>query len=102
MDDYIKPKNQLIEELQELREQVEILTAYKFEHKGIEKELQETLHDLKVHQEELRAQNEDLRIAQHEAQSSQKKYFRLFDFAPSGYFTLDHDQGCSVLGATHF
>jgi two-component system cell cycle sensor histidine kinase/response regulator CckA len=91
MDDLLKPKGQLVAELQELREQVAALLTHEAERKEVEASLQATLHDLKVHQEELRAQNEELRIAQQELESSRRKYRRLFDFAPIGYFTIDHN-----------
>ncbi|MCB9099485.1 MAG: PAS domain S-box protein [Anaerolineales bacterium] len=67
-------------------------------HKQTEKSLreheagmQETLHALRVHQKELRIQNEDLTIARQESEILRRKYQRLFDFAPIGYLTLDRD-----------
>jgi PAS domain S-box-containing protein len=46
------------------------------------------IHDLQVHQIELELQNEELRRAWAEAEAANDKYIRLYDFAPSGYFTL--------------
>ena len=57
--------------------------------KDPETRLNETLHSLQVHEEELRTQNEDLIAAQREITQSQRKYRDLFDFAPIGYFLLD-------------
>ena len=46
------------------------------------------IHELEVHQIELELQNEELRHAWAEAEVANDKYIRLYDFAPSGYFTL--------------
>jgi PAS domain S-box-containing protein len=46
------------------------------------------IHELEVHQIELELQNEELRHAWAEAESANDKYIRLYDYAPSGYFTL--------------
>jgi PAS domain S-box-containing protein len=89
VNDLLKPKKQLIEELQDLRAQVNRLMAREIHLEEVGTDLQLTLHDLQVHQEELRAQNEELRKAREEAERSRTKYLRLFDFAPIGYFTLD-------------
>ena len=46
------------------------------------------IHELEVHQIELELQNEELRLTRAEAEAVKDKYIRLYDFAPSGYFTL--------------
>ncbi|MEK7244355.1 MAG: PAS domain-containing protein, partial [Thermodesulfobacteriota bacterium] len=51
-------------------------------------EVQQTLHDLRVHQIELEMQNEELRRAQEEIEDARARYFDLYDLAPVGYFTL--------------
>jgi PAS domain S-box-containing protein len=46
------------------------------------------VHELRVHQIELEMQNEELRQAQMELETSHAKYFDLYDLAPIGYFTM--------------
>ena len=50
------------------------------------------IHELQVYQEELKMQNEELVIAKKQAvDNAASKYAQLYDFAPSGYFTLDRN-----------
>ncbi len=49
------------------------------------------LHELQVHKIELEMQNEELREAVEVAETALKKYTMLYDLAPMGYLTLDHD-----------
>jgi PAS domain S-box-containing protein len=46
------------------------------------------IHELQVHQVELKKQNEDLRQAQEELAKARDKFQELFDSAPVGYFIL--------------
>jgi len=46
------------------------------------------IHELEVHQIELKMQNEELKVAKDKAERAKKKYTELYDFAPSGYLTL--------------
>ncbi|MEJ2642593.1 MAG: ATP-binding protein [Desulfosarcinaceae bacterium] len=73
----------------ELQREVRQLKERLQRQKDLETRLNETLHNLQVHQEELRTQNEDLIAAQRELSQSQRKYLDLFDFAPIGYFLVD-------------
>src|SRR5271165_1768416 len=52
---------------------------------------QRLVQELQIHQIELEIQNEQLEQARAEAEAALERYTDLYDFAPSGYFTLDHD-----------
>ena len=54
-------------------------------------EAQRLLHELQVHQIELEMQNAELRQARDELEKALGNYTDLYDFAPVGYFTLDHE-----------
>jgi len=53
-----------------------------------EAEIYKMLHELQVHQIELQLQNEELIQARGQAVIASEKYIELYDFSPSGYFTL--------------
>lgn len=46
------------------------------------------IHELEVHHIELEMQNDELRLAKDQITADAQKYADLYDFAPSGYFTL--------------
>jgi two-component system, chemotaxis family, sensor kinase Cph1 len=77
----------------ELRKRAEKkLTTKKTAPKAMsDKETQQLIHELQVHQIELEMQNEDLRRSQAELEESRTKYSDLYDFAPVSYFTFDKD-----------
>ncbi len=58
------------------------------------------VHELEVHQIELKMQNEELRQIRDVLDASLEKYTDLFDFAPIGYFTLNSKGEIAVLNLT--
>lgn len=48
-------------------------------------------HELEVHQIELELQNDELSRAREQAEAVSEKFIELYDFAPSGYFTLSSE-----------
>ncbi|MEI6567080.1 MAG: PAS domain S-box protein [Verrucomicrobiota bacterium] len=59
--------------------------------KTSEPNIQKLIHELEVHQIELELQNEELLMAMKQRELTAEKYTNLYDFAPSGYFTLSAD-----------
>jgi PAS domain S-box-containing protein len=47
------------------------------------------VHELRVHQVELKMQNDELRRIQVELEKARDRYLHLYDFAPTAYFTVD-------------
>ncbi len=70
-------------------------------------EMQRFVHELQVHQIELEMQNEELKTSRLETEAWLALYTELYDFAPVGYLTLDHNGkicrlnlvGAQLLGA---
>lgn len=56
-----------------------------------EADIQKLIHELEVHQIELEMQNEELMLAEEQAEEFNLKYAELYDFAPIGYFTLSNE-----------
>ena len=79
-------------------------------HKAMDTDINRLVHELQVHQIELEMQNDELRQANERAETALKKYTMMYDFAPMGYFTLDHDgvicelnfTGAEMLGDRRF
>jgi PAS domain S-box-containing protein len=66
----------------------------------LEGEFQKLIHELQVHQVELELQNEELMRANENAEIATEKYTELYDFAPTGYFTLSKDGEIKELNIT--
>ena len=54
-------------------------------------EMQQTLHELQVHQVELEMQNEELRRAHRDLDALRARYFDLYNLAPVSHFTINKD-----------
>src|SRR4030042_759408 len=67
---------------------------------GTKEEMQRLLHKLQVHQFELEIQNEQLQQTRHEVEAGLERYTNLYDFAPTGYFTLERDGAIRPLNLT--
>jgi PAS domain S-box-containing protein len=68
--------------------------------KLLEVEALKLIHELEVHQIELEMQNDELEQAKALAIAESAKYTELYDFAPSGYFTLSPTGEISGLNLT--
>jgi len=91
----VNRKNRPSGDAADLREQAEELAREKaaqspeyFETLS-QKQIKQTLHELRVHQIELEMQNDELRRAQEELEITRERYFDLYDMAPIGYITTD-------------
>ena len=54
-------------------------------------DIRKFIYELEVHKLDLELQNEELRLAKVAEQDAAEKYRELYDFAPSGYFTLSKE-----------
>jgi len=53
--------------------------------------LEKSKLELEIQQKEMKIKNRELLKSQKETEKSQKKYIKLYDFAPTGYFTINRD-----------
>jgi PAS domain S-box-containing protein len=87
----------------ELRRRAEEQLEAKAPETGVsptEYEMQRLLHELQVHQIELEMQNAELCQSRDEVETALEKYTDLYDFAPVGYVTLDHDGAVRAVNLT--
>jgi PAS domain S-box-containing protein len=67
------------------------------------KDMAKMIHELRVHQIELKMQNEELRRIQGELEEARDRYSHLYDFAPVGYVTINEKgiiEGANLTFAT--
>ncbi len=67
------------------------------------KDMAKMIHELRVHQIELKMQNEELRRIQEELEEARDRYSHLYDFAPVGYLTVNEKgivEGANLTFAT--
>jgi len=84
-------KNKIKSDFTNIRQRAEELLKKKHMEPGStisEADTIKLIHELEVHQAELEILNEELVLAKEQAVRSAEKYTELYDFAPSGYFTL--------------
>ena len=67
------------------------MNPLKYESQLSETNLMKLILELEVHQVELEMQNEELQLAKSATYEVTEKYAELYDFAPSGYFTLSKE-----------
>jgi len=77
-----------VERRQKAEEQLQETMAHQKPPQTLEA-IQRLVHELEVHQIELEMQNQELRQAREELESSRNTYAELYDFAPVGYFIFD-------------
>ena len=90
----VKNKNKPPHYLASLRQQVEELLKNrptKTASQLSEADIVKLLYELEVHQIEIEIQNEELIRAKDLAESTTEKFTNLYDFAPTGYFTLSQE-----------
>ena len=84
-------KNEIKSEYLNIRQRAEDLLEKKLAKSSFQRTEADTLkliHELEVHQIELEMLNEEFLRAKEQAVTAAEKYAELYDFAPSGYFTL--------------
>ena len=81
-----KTENRFI--IRQKTEELHRIKESKCSSKLSEVETLKLIHELEVHQIELEMQKEELILAKDEVENALQKYSKLYDFAPTGYFTL--------------
>ncbi|MBF0454427.1 MAG: PAS domain S-box protein [Magnetococcales bacterium] len=85
-----KTRIEIEREINRLKKQVEGYKQRESHFSDLENQLETTLDDLNVHQEELRSQNEELILTRERTEELLGKYSILFMDSPVAYFVVDH------------
>ncbi|MBF0625239.1 MAG: response regulator [Magnetococcales bacterium] len=87
-----KSSNEIRDEIEQLHREIARFKQREAQFSDLEERLRRTLHDLGVHQEELRTQNEELVLTRDKLETLLNKYSTLFMDSPVGYLVLDQWQ----------
>jgi len=85
---------QKAEELLEKKETLPLSSKFRKTRKPVsisDTDTQKLIYELEVHQIELEMQNKEFLLAKEQSQRLAEKYAELYDFSPSGYFTLSRE-----------
>ncbi|MFV5700904.1 ATP-binding protein [Flavobacterium sp. XS2P12] len=95
-----KNKSEAMVILREKAEELQKNKLLKLDSNLSEADTLKLIHEFEVHQIELEMQNEELIVAKENAEIATEKYADLYDFAPSGYFTLTKTGKVTALNLT--
>ncbi|MFV5691948.1 ATP-binding protein [Flavobacterium sp. LT1R49] len=95
-----KNKSEAMIILREKAEELQKNQQLKLDSNLSEADTLKLIHEFEVHQIELEMQNEELIHAKEQAEVATEKYTNLYDFAPSGYFTLTKTGKVTALNLT--
>ena len=96
----IESKSEAMTILREKAEELQKNKGAKLECEIAEVDILKLIHEFEVHQIELEMQKEELILAKEQAEAATEKYADLYDFAPSGYFTLTKSGKITSLNLT--
>jgi PAS domain S-box-containing protein len=89
-DDEVERTAQLRSRAEEIAQRIIPLSPEEFEALSPEETLR-MIHELRVHQIELKMQNEELLRTQVELEATRARYFDLYNLAPVGYFIISRE-----------
>nr|WP_314896114.1 response regulator [uncultured Flavobacterium sp.] len=96
----VENKSEAMMILRKKAEELQKIKESKLDSKLSEVDTLKLIHEFEVHQIELEMQKEELKLAKEQAEVATEKYADLYDFAPSGYFTLTKTGKVTALNLT--